>query len=276
MLGPAQAFASGHGPVFGPATPTLGKGAWSLDVAAMGRFGDDNQALLRPMLGYGITEDLQISLSLPMPLYARRGSTPPARMMAMTPAEPDIEVLVGWRFARKSNAVGSRVESTAYVGFDYPTDTARGGVATSPAGAVTGYASRSVYLWAGAMHRRYMSPTGATDHIGDAILCNVVFGYRPPSFRKELPHPDWRVFVEAVGEHAFRDVRGGAGLPDTGGDRIFMGPTLLGLYGPWGMSGGPLFPLYQNLDGAQPTEKVPQGRYIEGQSDDGQSGHRLG
>ena len=30
---PAAAFASGHGPVFGTATPTLGRGGWSLDLS---------------------------------------------------------------------------------------------------------------------------------------------------------------------------------------------------------------------------------------------------
>jgi hypothetical protein len=260
---PASAFANGHGPVFGLATPTLGQGAWSLDVAAMGRFGGDNRALLRPMLAYGITEDLQFSLSVPMPLYARQGSTPPARMMAMMPATPDVEGLLGWRFARQGNAVGSRFESTAYLGFDYPTDGLRGGVATSPgfsAGAVTGYASRSVYLWAGALYRRYMSPIGPTvDHVGDTLFYSLVLGYRPPYFRKELPQPDWRVFVEAVGEHTFRNVRAGAELPDTGGERVFVGPTVLGLFGAWGISGGPLFPVYQGLNGTQPSEKVRLG-----------------
>ena len=60
--------ASGHGPVFGGATPTLGKGGWSFDQAWMGRrdrTGDDDQ-MLRSMVGFGITEDLQISASLPV------------------------------------------------------------------------------------------------------------------------------------------------------------------------------------------------------------------
>src|SRR5918996_5183340 len=63
-------YASGHGPVFGGATPTLGKGGWSFDQAWMGRrdrTGDDDQ-MLRSMVGYGITEDLQITASVPIEL----------------------------------------------------------------------------------------------------------------------------------------------------------------------------------------------------------------
>jgi hypothetical protein len=37
---------------------------------------------------------------------------------------------------------------------------------------------------------------------------------------------------------------------------LFVGPTLLGLYSGWGVSGGPLFPAYRQLNGNQPREKV--------------------
>ncbi len=70
-LAPRPAGASGHGPVFGGAPPTLGKGGWQLDQAWMGRLGrgrQDDEQMLRTMLSVGITEDLQISGSLPITL----------------------------------------------------------------------------------------------------------------------------------------------------------------------------------------------------------------
>ncbi len=252
-------WASGHGPVFGLATPTLGRGAFSLDFAVMGRSGDSPMAMMRPMLGYGVTEDLQFSVSVPMPLYRQQGASPD-RMMAMMPAEPDVELLVGYRFHRTSRKVGARFESTAYGGFDYPTDDVRAGVRTAPGlyGAlVTGYASRTIYAWVGGLYRRYMSPTGETaDHPGDLAMYSVVFGYRPLPFRKDYPHPDWRIFVEVVGEHRARDRIAGTAVPDSGGHQIFVGPTLLGLYGSWGISGGPVFRVYENLNGSQPKDRV--------------------
>ena len=79
---PHVAVASGHGPVFGGAPPTLGKGGWQLDQAWMGRIGrgrGDDEQMLRTMLSVGITEDLQISASLPITLnsgvYMPRGRT---------------------------------------------------------------------------------------------------------------------------------------------------------------------------------------------------------
>jgi hypothetical protein len=266
-LAPRASRATGHGPVYGLATPTLGQGAWSIDVSAMyrlaGSVGDGNaqHAMVRPMLGYGVTEDVQLSISAPMTIYTP--STPTfgeARMMAMMPSNPDVELLLGWRFHRIGNNVGSRFESTAYVGFDYPTDAVRGQIQTTPgfvAGAVTGYASRSIYAWAGGLYRRYMTASGSgVDRTGDLVLYSLVFGYRPELFRKELPHPDWRIFVEAVGEYTARDRARGVTLENTGGHQIFVGPTLLGLYGPWGISGGPLFRVYSRVNGSRPADTL--------------------
>ncbi|MBI4541362.1 MAG: hypothetical protein HY704_17815 [Gemmatimonadetes bacterium] len=256
----SSAAAQGHGPAYGLSTPTLGKGGWSVDVAVMSRLvGSTEMAMMRPMITYGITEDVQVSVSLPMSLYVPQG-LPAAHSMARMPTSPDIEALLGWRFHREGTAVGSRLESTAYVGFDYPTDPVRGGARTAPGlygAVVTGYASRTIYGWVGGLYRRYMTPIGDTaDHPADVAMYSVVLGYRPPPFRKDYPHPDWRVFVEAVGEHLARDVVVGVPRADTGGHQIFVGPTLLGLYGSWGVSGGPVFPVYRRVNGSQLRERM--------------------
>lgn len=260
LLLPSAGAAQGHGPAYGLSTPTLGKGGWSLDVAVMSRLvGSTGMAMTRSMISYGVTEDLQVSLSLPMSLYVRQG-LPAAHAMARMPTTRDVEALLGWRFHREGTDVGSRVESTAYVGFDYPTDAVRAGAQTAPGvyGAlVTGYASRTIYVWGGGLYRRYMTPIGdAADHTGDVAMYSIVFGYRPPWFRKDYPQPDWRVFIEAVGEYVAKDVVGGVPRVNTGGHQVFIGPTVLGLYGSWGVSGGPVFPAYRRVNGVQPEEKM--------------------
>jgi hypothetical protein len=258
------AQATGHGPVYGLATPTLPEGAWSLDVGAMYRLmGDVNDtnahaAMLRPMVGYGINEDLELSLSAPLPLYSRRGARS-SRMMGMMPATMDVEALLAWRFHRNTTGVGARLESTTLFGLVYPTGLVNG-VEAAPgfvAGAVTGYASRSVYAWAGAVYRRYMTASGpGSDHPGDQLLYSVVLGYRPGIFRRELPHADWRFFVEAVGEWTARDRVQGNAVSDSGGHQIFVGPTVLGLFGAWGISGGPQFRVYGNVNGMQRQDSI--------------------
>lgn len=257
---PGVARAQGHGPVFGLSTPTLGAGGWSLDLTTMGRItAAGDMVMVRPMVSYGVTEDLQVSGSFPMPFYRREGLRP-VRAMTRMPATSDVELMLGWRFHRTGTAVGARFESTAYVGFDYPTEATSARLRTAPGfmgAAVTGYASRSVYLWGGGLYRRYLNPTGPTaDHRGDLAMYSLVLGYRPPFFREDFPKPDWRIFLETVGEWTARDVERGLELSNTGGHRIFVAPTLLGLYGAWGVAGGPAFPVYENLNGTQPAERV--------------------
>ena len=256
----SPADAQGHGPVFGLSTPTLRKGGWSLDAGFMGQVvGEHEMAMFRPMVSYGVTEDLQLSVSLPLPIYTSQGMMP-ARVATRMPASPDAEATLGWRFQKRELGVGSRFETTTFLTLAYPTDAVRLGLETSPAVAAaltTGYVSRTIYAWIGGMYRRYMSPVGSTaDHLGDLAMYSVVLGYRPPAFQHDYPHADWRLFVEAVGEIAARDVANGVERPASGGHGVFVGPTLLGLYGGWGVSGGPLFPVYQQLNGSQPREKV--------------------
>jgi len=48
--------------------------------------------------------------------------------------------------------------------------------------------------------------------------------------------------------------RNGDRVSDSGGEGILIGPTVLGLYGRWGVSGGVLFPAHERLNGSQPGE----------------------
>ena len=257
---PGDARAQGHGPVFALSTPTLRKNGWSLDAGFMGQaVAGEEMAMFRPMLSYGITENLQLSASVPISIRGDDGMTS-SRVATRMPATPDAEVTLGWRFQRRELGVGSRYETTAYVGAGYPTDATRGGVETAPgatAALSTGYVSRTVYMWAGGMVRRYAGSGGAApDRGGDLAMYTVAWGWRPPAFQHDYPHADWRLFVEAVGEVAGRDRVRGVRRESSGGHQLFVGPTLLGLYGGWGVSGGPLFPVYRRVNGAQPREKV--------------------
>src|SRR5436190_15708019 len=83
-------LASGHGPVFGLATPTNPKGGFSADLSIMGRTGEGrNGSMLRGSLGYGVTENLKLSISAPVVFTAEPFA--PVRMSAFTPMTGDIE-----------------------------------------------------------------------------------------------------------------------------------------------------------------------------------------
>jgi hypothetical protein len=257
-LSPGTAHGSGHGPVFGAATPTLGKGAWQFDQAWMGQRMDgpaDAGDLLRSMISFGITQKVQISGSLPISLGSG-GAMPSGRMMASMSGSRDFEALLGWRFQTRPVGDGARLESTVFVGGLVPLDSARGGVATSPAGYVSvtsGYASRSHYFWAGASHQRHSERSG--DRLGSVTSYSLVYGYRPPAWRLEYPKPDLRFFIEAVGDKTDRTLLNGRSLTDTGGHVVLVGPTMLLLYKAYGVEGGVLFPVYQRTNGLQAGER---------------------
>lgn len=249
--------ASGHGPVFGGATPTLGRGGWSFDQAWMGRrdrTGDDDQ-MLRSMVGYGITEDLQVTMSLPIELTSS-GGMPMGRMTAMMSTNHEAEALVGWRFHRREVGEGARVESTVYVGGAVPLESRRAGIRTAPStyvSAATGYASRAHYFWVGAGYQRPFDNGG--DRLGDVKSYSVVYGYRPPALRLDYPKPDLRFFIETVGEISGSARHDAVRMADTGGHILLTGPTTLLLYKEYGISGGALFPVYQRTNGAQRRER---------------------
>src|SRR5436309_13509249 len=86
--------ASGHGPVFGLATPTNPAGGFSFDTNFMGRAGDGYGTMLRASLGYGVSENLKVSVSAPVILRAEPFA--PSRSSAFTPMGSDFEGLAIW------------------------------------------------------------------------------------------------------------------------------------------------------------------------------------
>ena len=158
--------ASGHGPVFGGATPTLGRGGWSIDQAWTLRGGDEDQRqqMLKTMLSFGVTENLQLSGSLPLAMS--EGRLAPARMMSAMSSDREFEGLASYRFQRRPIGIGGRQESTLFVGGTAPLEARRNGIGAGPsleAGASTGYASRAHYVWVGGSAQHYLERDGRSE-----------------------------------------------------------------------------------------------------------------
>ena len=247
--------ASGHGPVFGAATPTLGRGGWSLDQAFTLRVGDDaaREHMVKTMLTFGITENLQISGSFPLSMGGDTLAN--ARMMSLMSSDRELEGLVGYRFQRRTVGIGARQESTVYVGGTVPFDAQRRGITAGPSlqvGVATGYASRAHYVWVGGGLQHFADRSG--ERIGESRLGTIVYGYRPPALRTESGRPDLRFFVEATAEDRAPNR---SGAVDAGGSRtVFLGPTSLLLYKAVAIEGGVLFPAYQRADEGSARERL--------------------
>ena len=111
---PGHLAASGHGPVFGLATPTNPKGGWSLDLNLMGRAGVGSGFMFRPALGYGITENLKVAISAPVTLRAEL--FPISRMSAFTSMSGDVEGIGIWRFHRQDTGPSARDSGGGLIG----------------------------------------------------------------------------------------------------------------------------------------------------------------
>jgi hypothetical protein len=251
----APVRASGHGPVFGAATPTLGRGGWSLDQAWTLRGGDDErQQMLKTMLSFGVTENLQISGSFPLAMSD--GRLAPARMMSAMSSDRELEAAGAYRFQKRTIGIGGRQESTFYVGGTAPLERERNGIAPGGSiegGIATGFASRAHYVWVGGSVQHYLERGG--DQLGDSRLLTVVYGYRPEVLRTEAGKPDLRFLVEVTAED--RGAQRTSGVETAAGARtVFVGPTTLLLHKAVGLEAGVLFPAYQHVDSASTKEHV--------------------
>jgi len=249
------AFAAGHGPVFGLATPTNSQAEWSFDFGVVGRNTPlDTEVEARSMLTYGFTPHLQWSLVVPG--FLNTIAAPPTRNMG-----GDLESNVGWRFLHNAKAVGTRLESTAYLGMVVPGMQRMPGMLgmlhRAPgvnSALATGLASRSHYLWGGAQYTRFATREG--DRRPAVFDYSLVYGYRPRALRKEYEFWDWRVFAEMTGEVWDHAEKSGLVMPGTSGQQLFLGPTTLGIYKSFAIEGGVQFPIFRDVSPVYPRERL--------------------
>jgi hypothetical protein len=257
-LAPSLVFASGHGPVFALATPTNPQGGFSFDTSFMGRYGGGGGTMYRGTLGYGITENLKVSLSAP--LLLQTDPFTPSRTAAVTPMGGDFEGLALWRFQRTDFGVGKRFETTGIGGLLVPGPQADSGplkgMKTRPGGlvgVVSGVTSRSHYFWAGTTCQRYAAAPG--ERRPDLLFYTFAYAYRPESWRKDNGW-DWRIFGECTGERLGTIERAGTDIAGSRSNQVFVGPTMLGVYKNYAVSGGVQFAVYQNVGQIYPRERV--------------------
>jgi hypothetical protein len=252
----SYALGASHGPVFGLATPTNSQGEWSFDQGVFGRSTSlGTQASVRELLGYGFTPHLTLSFTLPAVI----GQTP----LPPTRIQPgaDFDSTLAWRFQHRATRVGTRIESTAIGGLVVPgpqsgfKDIAH--TTNAPGfmiGGVTGRASLSQYLWLGATFTKFAEHNGEQrPHVFDYSL---VYGYRPPKWRRTPDKWDWRLFGELVGERSNRFQQANVTVANTQAHQVFLGPTALGIFHNYTVSFGAQFPIYQSVGSAFPKEHL--------------------
>lgn len=250
-----QMQASGHGPVFGFATPVNSQGETSLDFGLLGRDADfGSQLAFKSMLSYGFTPHLQLSLVAPALL--KDGQLPMSMMSG-----GEFEGNIVWRFQHRPSAVGKRIESTGSLGIVVPGPQDNFGMFSGMHAApgingwvATGMASRSHYFWLGAGGTHFAERSG--DQRPNLASASVVYGYRPPAWRPDTHEWDWRLFAELVGEHSGLVRRAGLTMPGSDTNHVFLGPSVLGIYKSFAISGGVQVPIYSDVGRIFSHERV--------------------
>ena len=253
---PLPATGASHGPVFGLATPTNSQGEWSFDQGIFGRSTSvGSQASIRELVGYGFTPHLTLSFTLPVVVGDTR--LPPTRIQ---PGD-DFDSTLAWRFQHRATKIGTRIESTAFAGLVVPGPQSgfnslakTTNVPGFMVGAVTGRASLSHYVWLGATFTRFAEHNG--DRRPDVFDYSLVYGYRPPKWRRTPDKWDWRLFAELVGERSNRFQQGSVTVANTQAHQVFLGPSALGIYRNYTISFGAQFPVYQDVGNVWPKERV--------------------
>jgi hypothetical protein len=251
-----SALASGHGPVFGYATPTNSQGEWSFDFGLLERnTALGSQLTARSMFTYGFTPYIQLSVTAPAILANANLPT------TMTTGGDYFQSNFAWRFQHKAPAVGKRIETTAFGGLVVPGPQPGSGLTSrivrAPgfnAGLVSGLASRSHYLWLGGAYTRFIERDST--RMPTTLSYSLVYGYRPRVLRKDYPFWDWRLFGELTGERDSRLIMGGMPMSGTQAHQIFVGPTTLGIYKTFAISAGVQFPIYRDVGYLLPKERI--------------------
>ena len=120
--------------------------------------------------------------------------------------------------------------------------------------AVSGMASLSHYIWLGGTYTKFYEHSG--EKRPDVLDYSLVYGYRPPKWRRPPDKWDWRMFGELVGERSDRFLEENASVANTQAHQVFLGPTALGIFYNYTVSFGAQFPIYQNVGSAFPKERV--------------------
>jgi hypothetical protein len=246
------ASAAGHGPLFGFSTATNFRNSFTIDFGVMNRRGAvSTDTSARLLLSYGVTENLTVSASVP---YLFKGvQLVPGRQAGAMPGTSDFESYVSYRFHKQNLGVAKRIESTLYGGVSMPGPQQEHDFFGDHketfgywAGASTGYSSRIYYVWLGFTYSHYIK-SEAGDQRPDSYFYSAVYGIRPPFGRKEYPHWDWRIFAELTGEITDPLNHHGFIVSNSGGNSVFLGPSILGLYRNYAVQAGVQFPVYKDV-----------------------------
>ena len=253
---PLRVMASGHGPIFGLATPTNSQGEWSFDQGVFGRSTSvGSQASIRELVGYGFTPHLTLSFTLPVVVGDTR--LPPTRIQ---PGD-DFDSTLAWRFQHRATKVGTRIESTAFAGLVVPgPQSAFNGVANTSnvpgfmVGAVTGEPLSAITCGLELRSRSSVNTTGTNDLMFSTTAWCMDIALRSGEGHRTNGTGDSSGNLWA--SDLANSSKANTSVVDTQAHQVFLGPSALGIYRNYTVSFGAQFPIYRDVGAVWPKERV--------------------
>jgi hypothetical protein len=174
------AWADGHGPVFGLATPTNSQGEWSFDTGVFGRANDlGSVASFRELIGYGFTP--HVTLFVTAPAVAGNLRLTPTRIQPGA----DFDATVKWRFSiappKSVRALNPHAAGVAAPGPQSASATCHHERAGNAVRRRHRDGVAQPLHW---LERRSRSSTNTRIKAADVSTQPLVYGYRPPKWRR--------------------------------------------------------------------------------------------
>jgi len=240
-----------HEPVFSLGPETIFEGGVGIETEF--EFEDvagQKQTVMHYEIIYGLKENLSITLNVPQILDRDTDEGTSSGL-------GDVELRGKYRFFKK-DMLGAQHKLTGIFGVKLPTgdDDANPALGTGTTdflfGGSYGYESRTWYHFLTTRYR-FRTESGSRDP-GDRLFIDGAIGYRP--FQTEYTELDTVFLLEMNVEFEFKDELQGTRLANTGGNTIWLGPTMLISPTPqWMFKSGIQFPVYQDLNGNQEHSK---------------------
>jgi Putative MetA-pathway of phenol degradation len=239
--------AAAHEPVFSLGPRTIWEGGVGIETNyEFEDQGGEQLSVLNYEVLYGVTNDLALTFKVPQILEREVGGE-------TEHGSGDIEIRAKYRILQ-FDALNASNQVSGIFGVKVPTgdEDANPALGTGTTdflfGATYGYESRFWYHFA-TVRYRWRTESGNRDP-GDRLFVDAAMGIRP--FPTEYDQSDLVLLAEMNAEFESESEFAGQTLPDTGGDTIWLGPTILFSPNPqWMYKGGIQFPIYEDLKGDQ-------------------------
>lgn len=255
---PVSTPALRHSPLFGLGPQTIYKGGWGVEIGgAWSRAGTGahEQRGVYVNLHYGITEDLNVSLALPLLQNRQEMMLSPGVGQVVRDATGIGDVVLQGKYRLwKDLFPGGNHQATVIAGVKLPTGRAAAdpplgsGSVDFLAGAAVSRETHRYYAWASLLGRVNTEATGYRR--GNELRFDLAVGVRP--YVPQWTSPDLMLLVELVGVTAAPSVGAAGEDPNSGGRVLAVAPGFWLTYRNWALKGGVKLPFHQRLSGTQP------------------------